>query len=358
MNKERTSFAGSYLKRLREPYIARLCLSVALLALAAGGVMAQQISVTGKTAAGASTVTPDAPLNSSPKSVEERYRIGPGDVLDIRVFNKPQFSRDGVRVDGRGMIRMPLIEGEIRAACRSEEDLARELSERYREFLRNPQVDVFIKEFQSQPVAVLGAVRAPSRFQLQRRVRLLELLSFVGGPAENAGRSIQVVHTATPDSICALPLTPNLSEDSASVDYYSLNETLKGEEQANPFMRAGDVVSIAEADQVFVVGNVLKPSAFALKEQLTVSRAIAMAGGTLPDTKSDRVRVVRQATGSTTKTEIYVDLKAIDKHQAEDLVLQANDIVNVPTSSGKRFLRSVIGAVAPSVAQLPVRVIP
>lgn len=360
MSREKTSFASSYLKRLRSLSVFRLCLVIALLAATASAVMAQQIPAksTATNTAGASTATPEQLLNSSPKSAEERYRIGPGDVLDIRVFNKPQFSRDGVRVDGRGMIRMPLIEGEIRAACRSEEDLAQELSERYKEFLRNPQVDVFIKEFQSQPVAVLGAVRAPSRFQLQRRVRLLELLSFVGGPAENAGRSIQVVHTAAPDSLCALPSAPNLSEEAASVDYYSLNETLKGEDQANPFMRAGDVVSIAEADQVFVVGNVLKPSAFALKEPLTVSRAIAMAGGTLPDTKSDRVRIVRQATGSASKTEIYVDLKAIDKHQAEDLVLQANDIVNVPTSSGKRFLRSIVGAVAPTVAQLPVRVVP
>jgi len=290
-------------------------------------------------------------------SADDRYRIGVGDVLDIRVFNKPQFSREGVRVDGRGLIRMPLIPGEIQAACHTEQELASEITARYLDYLRNPQVDVFIKEYQSQPVAVLGAVRVPSRFQLQRRVRLLELLSHVGGPTETAGRSIQIVHTAMP-SICENPAQVESDANSGALDNYKLSETMKGEEQANPYVHPGDVVSIPEAEQAFVVGNVLHPTAIPLRESITVSRAIAMSGGTLPDTKSDRVRIVRQPPGSSAKTEIYVDLKAVDRQKAEDVVLQAGDIVDVPTSSGKRLLRSLVGAVVPSMAQLPVRVIP
>ena len=288
----------------------------------------------------------------------DRYRIGPGDVLDIRVFNKPQYSRDGVRVDGRGMIRMPLIQGEIQAACHTEAELAREITTLYLEYLRSPQVDVFIRDYQSQPVAVLGAVRAPSRFQLQRRVRLLELLSHVGGPTDTAGRSIQIVHTGAA-SICETSAQVESDETESSVlDNYKLSDTMQGEEKANPYVRPGDIVSIPEAEQAFVVGNVLRPAAISLKDRITVSRAIAMSGGTMPDTKSDRVRIVRQPPGSTAKTEIFVDLKAIDKQKAEDIVLQAGDIVDVPTSGGKRLLRSLIGAVVPSVAQLPVRVIP
>jgi polysaccharide biosynthesis/export protein len=295
---------------------------------------------------------------ASTTASDDRYRIGPGDVLDIRVFNKPQFSRDSVRVDSRGMIRMPLIKEEIQAACHSEEELAKEIASRYEEYLRNPQVDVFIKDYQSQPVAVLGAVRTPSRFQLQRRVRLLELLSHVGGPTDNAGQSIQIVHAATP-SICDAPAQTGSDESEQSVlDNYKLSDTLKGEENSNPYVRPGDVISIPEADQAFVVGNVLRPAAIPLKEQITVSRAIAMSGGTLPDTKNDRVRIVRQPPGSIAKKEIFVDLKAIDKQKAEDVVLQAGDIVDVPASGTKRLLRSLVGAVIPTVGQLPVRVIP
>ncbi len=285
-----------------------------------------------------------------------RYRIGPGDLLDIRIFNKPQFSRDNVRVNGLGMIRMPLIQGEIQAACRTEEELAKDIATRYLEYLRNPQVDVFIRDYQSQPVAVLGAVRTPSRFQLQRRVRLLEMLSLVGGPTDVAGQTVQIVHTAAPSLCEASP--PIDADESQALDNYKLSATLKGDENANPYVRPGDVITVVEAETAFVVGNVLRPSAIPLKERISVSQAIAMSGGTLPDTNSDRVRIVRQPPGSMTKMEIFVDLRAIDKHKAEDVVLQAGDIVDVPTSGTKRMLRSLIGAIVPTVSQLPVRVIP
>ncbi len=290
---------------------------------------------------------------------DERYRIGPNDVLDIRVLNRPQLTREAVRVDAKGMIRMPFIPTEIQAACRTESELAADIAAAYLKYLRNPQVDVFIKEFNSQPVAVIGAVNTPGRFQLQRRVRLLELLAFAGGPAERAGRSVNVVHAATA-SPCGVggDAGQAASDELEGFNSYALSETLRGAEPANPYVLPGDVVTLPDAEQVYVVGNVLRPAAFALKEPLTVSRAIAMAGGTLPDTKRDRVRIVRQAAGSTTKTEIFVDLKAIDKRDAEDVSLLANDIVDVPTSSGKRILRSLVGAIVPAVSQIPVRVIP
>jgi hypothetical protein len=202
---------------------------------------------------------------------------------------------------------------------------------------------------------VLGAVRTPTRFQLQRRVRLLELLSHAGGPNDAAGRTIQVVHTAAP-SMCETSAQAEADEN--ALDNYKLDETLKGETAANPYVRPGDVISVSEAEQAFIVGNVLRPQAISLKERITVSRAVAMSGGTMPDTKSDRVRIVRQPPGTASRTEIIVDLKAIDKQKAEDVVLQAGDIVDVPTSGAKRLFRSLVGAVIPNIAQLPVRVIP
>jgi len=91
---------------------------------------------------------------------------------------------------------------------------------------------------------------------------------------------------------------------------------------------------------------------------VTLSSAIAMAGGLRQDTKKDKIRIVRQDPGSTTKKEIIVDLYAIEKHNAEDPLLQPNDIIDVPTSAGKSFLRSLFQGVIPSVGQLPVRAIP
>src|ERR1043165_9567678 len=206
----------------------------------------------------------NAPRSSSapPTKDSSDYLIGAGDVLDIRVFGKPELSREAVRVDTRGMIRMPLIEGEIQASCRTEAILAQHISTEYLKYVRRPQVDVFIHEYNSQPVAVVG------------------------------------------------------------------------------------------------VGNVMRPSIIPLKEPLTVSRAIAMSGGVLPYSKMDRVRIIRQPPGNAAKQEMGVDLKAIERKHADDIVLQANDIVDVPVSGGKRLLGNLVGSIGPAVTQMPVRIIP
>jgi polysaccharide biosynthesis/export protein len=286
---------------------------------------------------------------------DERYRIGPGDVLDIRIFNRPQLSRDAVRVEGAGVIRMPLIDGEIMAACKTEGELAKEIATRYLKFYKNPQVDVFIKEYHAREVALIGAVTEQGRYQLSRRMRLLELLTYAKGPSDKAGETVNIVRGSKPD-IC--------EDNSHSVDDASgfislrLNDTLRGEEKANPYVQAGDIVTIPEAAQVYVVGNVYSPKPLSMKDPITVSRAIAMAGGPLRDSKVDRVRIVRQQPGSAARSEIYVNLNAIARKQADDVMLQANDIVEVQESTGKSIIRSLLGVVAPSVAQLPVRVIP
>jgi polysaccharide export outer membrane protein len=287
---------------------------------------------------------------------DDRYRIGPGDVLDIRIFNRPNLSRDAVRVEGNGMIRMPLIDTEIQAACKTEGELAKEIAGRYTKFYRNPQVDVFIKEYHSRQVAVIGAVNEQSRFELQRRIRLLELLTYAKGPSPKAGQTINIVHAA-PALACQKP-NGDADEKSLGLSSYKLSATLRGDSRANPYIEAGDIITLPEADQVYVVGNVYAPLTIPLKEPITLSRAVAMAGGLKQDSKKDKVRIVRQQPGTSTSKEIVVDLSAIEKKKAEDIALMPNDIVDVPASTGKGILRSLIGAVAPTVSQFPVRVIP
>jgi polysaccharide biosynthesis/export protein len=283
---------------------------------------------------------------------DERYRIGPGDVLDIRVYNRPQLSREAVRVEGNGMIRMPLVENDIQAACMTEGELAKEISTRYARYYKNLQVDVFIKEYHSKQVAVIGAVNEQSRFELQRRVRLLELLTYAKGPTAKAGQTINIVHS-TAASPCK-----QTDDTSAAFSSYKLSDVLQGDPKSNPYLEAGDIVTLPEADQVYVVGNVFMPLTISLKEPITLTRAIAMAGGLKQDTKKDKIRILRQEPGTTTRKEITVDLSAIEKKSSEDLALAPNDIIDVPTSAGKSFLRSLVQGVVPSVSQLPVRVVP
>jgi len=328
--------------------------------LAIQSVNAQQASVSNATRA--RTTAPSegsAAVNSANRTVEAtdtRYRIGPGDVLEVRVSRAPELSRDGVRVDQSGMIRMPMWNDDIRAACLTEGELAANIAKLYLRYKREPHVDVFVKEFQSQPVAVTGAVRQASNFKLQRQVRLLEVLSFAGGPSDKAGRTVQVVH-AGGASLCDKGSDANANDIGALVTY-QLSDTLRGIPDANPYVRGGDIIEVLEADQVYVIGNVLRPTIIALTEPLTVTRAIAAAGGTAPSTKKDKVRIIRQASGGTAKKEIIVDLGAIEKQKAEDVALLANDIVDVPISGTKSLLRSLVGTIAPMISQMPVRVIP
>jgi polysaccharide biosynthesis/export protein len=285
---------------------------------------------------------------------DDRYRIGAGDVLDIRIYNRPQLSREAVRVEGSGMIRMPLIETEIPAACQTEGELAKEIATRYTKYYRNLQVDVFIKEYHSRQVAIIGAVNDQSRFELQRRVRLLELLTYAKGPSAKAGQTINIVHS-TNISPCK---QANDNEDNAAFSSFKLGDVLAGKPESNPYLETGDIVTVPEADQVYVVGNVFMPLTIPLREPVTLTRAIAMAGGLKQDTRKDKIRVLRQEPGTSVRKEITVDLSAIEKKRSEDLALAPNDIIDVPTSAGKSFLRSLIQGVVPGVGQLPVRVVP
>ena len=285
---------------------------------------------------------------------DDRYRIGAGDVLDIRVYNRPQLSRDAVRVEGSGMIRMPLIDSEIQASCLTEGELAKEIATRYTKYYRNLQVDVYIKEYHSRQIAIIGAVNEQGRFELQRRVRLLELITYAKGPSAKAGQTINIVHSSNP-SPCK-QATEN--DDNTAFSSYKLSDVLEGKQESNPYLEAGDIITLPDADQVYVVGNVFMPLTIQLREPITLTRAIAMAGGLKQDTRKDKIRVLRQEPGSAVRKEIMVDLYAIEKKRSEDLALLPNDIIDVPTSAGKSFLRSLVQGVVPGVGQLPVRVVP
>jgi polysaccharide export outer membrane protein len=306
-----------------------------------------------------------APANA-PAAVkpDDRYRIGPGDVLEIRVYNRPQLSMEATRVDARGVIRIPMIDDELRAACQTEIELAQEIASRYRKYQRNPQVFVFVKEYNSQPVSVIGAVDKPGRFQLQRRVRLLELVSSVGGPTDKAGIRIQVAHTNSgpacdPSGALVSREQAGSAAGDAFADFevYSLSETMQGDPKANPYIQPGDVITVPEAEQAFIVGNVVRPSPITLKNPTTVSQAIAMAGGVLPDSNVNRVRILRQEPGAQTKTELFVNLRSISQQQSDDPQLQAGDIIEIATLSGRKILRSILGGAGPSLATLPVYVL-
>lgn len=319
----------------------------------------------------APVLTDRAPVLSSTArpDPEKNYRIGPGDVLDIRVFNRPELSGDR-RVNEAGRIRLPFIE-EFTAACLTEAEIAQQITEKYQKYLRDPQVDVLVKEYKSQPVAVIGAVSNPARFQMQRRVRLLELLTYAGGPTNRAGETIHIIHSDDFD-FCAVNLpgkpaaapgsksaTPSEEPEAGTISILTalssikLRDLLSGKIEANVYVQPGDVVSIPEAEQVFVTGAVNRPGAFSLTNKLTLSQAIAQAGGINMEGAQGRVRLIRQDPATDKRTEKVFRLSDIHKNKIEDVTLLPNDIIEVPNSTLRAASRNLLGVSISMLAALP-----
>src|SRR6476659_4284830 len=126
----------------------------------------------------------------------KNYLLGPGDVLDVRVFGQPELTSN-VQVDSDGNLSgLPFLETPIRAKCRNEKEVQKDITAAYAKFINNPQVSVRISERNSrQPATVFGAVRQATRVEMKRKVRLNELMAVAGGFTERASGTIQILHT-------------------------------------------------------------------------------------------------------------------------------------------------------------------
>ena len=278
------------------------------------------------------------------------YLLGPGDVLDIRVFGQPELS-SSAQVDGDGNLSsLPFLETPIPAKCRSEKQVQKDITVAYSKFINNPQVSVRISERNSrQPATVFGAVRQPTRVEMKRKVRLNELMAVSGGFTERAAGTIQILHTEP--LMCP---EPGEEAEAAPIDgtkiplqIIKIAELRSGKVEANPVIRPGDYVLVTEAEPVYVTGAVMSPGGIYLREQLMLSRALAMVGGARKEAKLNDVRVFRQIPGSANQEVIHVDVAAIKKNEKPDFLLQPYDVVEVTEAgmfSSQRIGSTLIGA--------------
>lgn len=141
-------------------------------------------------------MSPDPASSAMDSQGIRRYRVGPGDLLDVRVFGQPDLNST-VEIDEDGNISsLPFIEDPIPAKCRNEKDIQKSITEAYSKYIIKPRVSVRILERRSrQPAVIFGAVRAPTRVQMMRRVRLHEILALAGGITSGASGTIQIMHT-------------------------------------------------------------------------------------------------------------------------------------------------------------------
>ena len=341
-----------------------LVLVLGLVCLLAGAVRAQESQP--------QSSAPPAPQSPS-LDVQgiKNYLMGPGDVLDVRVFGQPELTSN-VQVDGDGNLSgLPFLEVPIRAKCRTEKEVQKDITAAYSKFINNPQVSVRISERNSrQPATVFGAVRQPTRVEMKRKVRLNELVAVSGGFTERASGTIQILHTEPlmcPD--------PGEEAEAAPIDgtriplqIVKISELRSGKLEANPVIRPGDYVLVTEAEPVYITGAVQAPGGIYLREQLMLSRALAMVGGTRKEAKLNDVRIYRQVPGSANQEVIHVDVGAIKKNQKPDFLLQPYDVIEVAEAGmfsssriGSTLLSALsgglTGAVSSTGTYLPSRII-
>ncbi|HEV7643924.1 MAG TPA: SLBB domain-containing protein [Pyrinomonadaceae bacterium] len=249
-----------------------------------------------------------------------------GDVVEIDVVGSFENDWQG-RINPEGFLAELAFAAEpILALCQSEETVAQKIAAAYGKYLRSPQVIVRIVDRSARPVTMfLGAVKNQQRFLLKRAAKLNELVFLAGGITDNAGGEIQIFR---PEKLSCLP-----EAGSSYIIKVKIADLIAGKPEANPLIRTGDIVTILEAAPIYVTGGVNYPQKIFARQEMTVSHALAAAGNTVKGANIKNIIIYRRENGVTSTIE--VDLSKIIAKQAEDTVLRAFDVVDVPRAGSE-----------------------
>ncbi len=308
-----------------------LCFLFGLIVVSTPEMLAQ-------TTAPATVAQASTSSSSSGQSRDERYRIGFEDRLEVQVFRHPELTQR-IAVNPNGTVNLFRLPTPLTAVCKTERELANDIAEAYRkDYLKNPEVNVIATEQRSRAFNVIGAVEKPGKYMIGRRVRLLELISEAGGPSKEAGTRVLVARMGS-TSNCKMNEEPGSDSDEIVLLDYRLKDILEAKQ--NLVMRPGDVVSVMDADVVYVYGNVNKQGQIEIKEPLTLTQALASAEGLKAASDKGKIRVLRQRPGTMERDEFIYDLDAITKRKAQDPFLEPNDVVAVGLDKTKDILNSI-----------------
>jgi polysaccharide export outer membrane protein len=248
----------------------------------------------------------EAPAAAATQVVADDYVVGPQDVLNLTVFNDDTLSRPALVVDTDGTIDCPYV-GRQKVAgltTRQIEEMLRRLLGLRRDakgkvvggYLTNPNINIAVKDFRSQRVNVMGAVRNPGYVELQGDPTLTRALSQAGYPTPESGSYVQITHDAAAAGGTAGP---------ADQERIPRQEIENGR-ASRIRLRPGDAVFVPNADKFFITGEVKTVGQLVLSQETTVQQAIIMAGGVTDRANKNRVRISRIVDGKT------VDIKAKD----------------------------------------------
>jgi polysaccharide export outer membrane protein len=251
--------------------------------------------------------------------------LGADDLIAISVYDAPEFTRT-VRVDPDGTIRLPLLKTSIPAAGILPFDVEQRVAQALidGEILVDPIVKITVVEYHSRPVAVVGAVHRPLTFQAVGTVTVLDALARAEGLTLEAGTEILLTHGGVTEKI---PVQKLLQEADPDVNFA---------------LHGGEEIRVPEAGKIFVVGNVRRPGAFAVRDQegQSVLKAVALSEGLSPYSSKQAYVYRRDASG--TRQEIPVELAKIMERKTTDVALEAGDVLYIPDNKGRRATMNAI----------------
>lgn len=260
-----------------------------------------------------------------------RVVLGPGDQLEITVFDTPELTQR-VRVNSDGKIMLALV-GEINVRGVSPNKLAGIIARKLVDgnFMKNPQVSAFVLEYAGQMAYVTGEVAHPGAYALLRSHRLLDLISVAGGLTSRAGNAVTIVRAGDLGRRITIDLGDN------------------DENRSNPEILPGDSITVGQNGVVYVLGDVNRPGGFMLDRRSTLSvvQAVALAEGTKPSAALAKTVLIRTAEGK--RQETPLNLKMILKSKNPDLLLAAGDIVFIPGSLTRGMGRTTLEVIESSV---------
>ena len=274
------------------------------------------------------------PVAAGAADNERVYRLGPEDQILIRAMDIEEFPEQPTRVEGNGEINLPLV-GRIAVSGMTLKQLEAEISHRLEKYLVDPQVTVSITEFRSQPISVLGAVTRPGVLQVRGPRTLWEIISDVGGLKNDAGDTVKIIRDLQEG---AIPLPGAHIDPTGKYSIVELDiDSVKSMEnpQENIVVRPYDVISVSQADVVYVIGDVARSGGFVTNGSISVLEALSLAGGYGPRSAPAKSRILRAQDNTDARAQIPIDLKKLIQGNAEDLRLRANDILFVPHSTMK-----------------------
>lgn len=260
------------------------------------------------------------------------YIIGPEDLLEITLFQAKELDTVA-RVSASGFIKLPLID-KVEASGHTTSELESIIAEKFKTYLSEPVVGIFIREYRSQQITVLGSVQKPGVYYVSGQRSLLELLSLAGGLSGDAG-DICIVQRSTPSDAVDQQTTSNMVVD--------LDQLLiKGQIAFNIPMHAGDVILVPKSGIFFVDGAVRSPGSFPLKGKMTFTQAISMAKGLDMDATKSDIKIYRDS-GKQERDVITIDYDEVLERKIPDVEIKDKDVIIVSSSSFKRFLGGLAG---------------